>query len=268
MISAPSASPACFVGQQGDVDRTHRGPTLGACRRTAGPGSRGRRCRRPSACRLRCRHRRRSRSHPRCRSRRSPSCCSNRHHRTPPIRRPAPLRLTDLRELPKTFSQGEPPTVDVRGRDHRCCGSWGRYQRGEVVGGGRSAPRRRSPAAPPPARLAASSAAPASAPKPSTLLAGSPNEREQRDEVGRARSTPNGCGRRAALVVAQHPVAAVVDDQRRSRRQRSWRQRGQLAAGEEEAAVAADAERRPARRRAPRRARPGSAKPSVPQPTG
>ena len=56
------------------------------------------------------------------------------------------------------------------------------------------------------------------------------------------RSTPKGSSP-ARLVVAQHPVAAVVDDHRRQR-DLLLRHRRQLPAGEQEAAVAADRHRR------------------------
>ena len=93
--------------------------------------------------------------------------------------------------------------------------------------------------------------------EPVDRLRGTPNARGHRLEVGRVQIDAVGLLARDVLVVAEHPVAAVVDDHRRQR-DLLLRHRRQLAAREQEAAVAGDRDRRPACPRAPRRAPPGT----------
>ena len=114
-------------------------------------------------------------------------------------------------------------------------------QRGDVVRGGvsraahvhqvRSAARR----PPRPAR------APGRRRPTATRWRAARTPRRARGSRGSTRSTPTGGSPGAGLVVAQHPVAAVVDDQDRDR-QALLHQRRQLADAHQQPAVAADRE--------------------------
>ena len=116
-----------------------------------------------------------------------------------------------------------------------------RYQFGEVFGGGTSGSgvRATSTLGSGSATWRAS-ASPNSSSRPSTVSARTPNALRERGEVGRVEVDAVASSAPASvLVVAQHPVAAVVDDHG-GQRDPLLRHRGELAAGEQEAAVAGD----------------------------
>ena len=120
-----------------------------------------------------------------------------------------------------------------------------RYQFGEVLGGGTSGSgvRATSTLGPAPAtcsreRLPELVVEPVDRPAARTPNAG------QRSEVGREEVDAVAVAPRHVLVVAQHAVAAVVDDDR-GQRDLLLGDRGELAAGEQEAAVAGHGDDRP-----------------------
>ena len=117
-----------------------------------------------------------------------------------------------------------------------------RYQRGEVVGGGRSAASSSRSS-----RLARSGGRRQRRARASSSvdpLGGDAERLGERGEVRRAEVDAERLVARALLVEAEHPVAAVVDQQDRQR-DPLLGDRRELTAAHQEAAVPADAQRRP-----------------------
>ena len=144
-----------------------------------------------------------------------------------------------------TRSPGDGGRSGTRGRA-RVSPCLRRYQFGDVFGGGTSGSGVVATSTlGSSSSTCSASASPNSSSSPSTCCARMPNARAERDEVGGDEVDAVAVGARHVLVVAQHPVAAVVDDHERQR-DPLLRDRRQLAGRVEEAAVAGDRHHRPA----------------------